>query len=90
MAQVAVLDDNLHMRTDFSLISVKPLPIESCVDIFLREYSANMDDDIMTADDTECCVAEALTADDKEKLIQIIDGRAGRNTLVINRLGALT
>ena len=44
----------------------------------------------MTAVDTECCVAEALTAEDKERLVQIIDGRAGCNTLVINRLGALT
>ena len=89
-SNISILFASRIMRTDFSLISIKPLPIESCVDIFLREYSANMDDDIMTADDTECCVAEALTADDKEKLIQIIDGRAGRNTLVINRLGALT
>lgn len=89
-SNISILFASRIMRMDFSLISVKPLPIESCVDIFLREYSANMDDDIMTADDTECCVAEALTADDKEKLIQIIDGRAGRNTLVINRLGALT
>lgn len=89
-SNISILFASRIMRTDFSLISVKPLPIESCVDIFLREYSANMDDDIMTADDTECCVAEALTADDKEKLIQIIDGRAGCNTLVINRLGALT
>ena len=89
-SNISILFASRIMRTDFSLISVKPLPIESCVDIFLREYNANMDDDIMTADDTECCVAEALTADDKEKLIQIIDGRAGCNTLVINRLGALT
>lgn len=89
-SNISIIFASRIMRMDFSLISVKPLPIESCVDIFLREYSANMDDDIMTADDTECCVAEALTADDKEKLIQIIDGRAGRNTLVINRLGALT
>lgn len=89
-SNISILFASRIMRMDFSLISVKPLPIESCVDIFLREYSANMDDDIMTADDTECCVAEALTADDKEKLIQIIDGRAGCNTLVINRLGALT
>lgn len=89
-SNISILFASRIMRMDFSLISIKPLPIESCVDIFLREYSANMDDDIMTADDTECCVAEALTADDKEKLIQIIDGRAGRNTLVINRLGALT
>ena len=88
-SNIAILFASRIMRMDFTLISVKPLPIESCVDIFLREYSANMDDDIMTADDTECCVAEALTAEDKEKLIQIIDGRAGRNTLVINRLGAL-
>lgn len=88
-SNISILFASRIMRMDFSLISVKPLPIESCVDIFLREYSANMDDDIMTADDTECCVAEALTADDKEKLIQIIDGRAGCNTLVINRLGAL-
>ena len=89
-SNISILFASRIMRMDFSLISVKPLPIESCVDIFLREYGANMDDDIMTADDTECCVAEDLTADDKEKLIQIIDGRAGRNTLVINRLGALT
>lgn len=88
-SNISILFASRIMRTDFSLISVKPLPIESCVDIFLREYSANMDDDIMTADDTECCVAEALTAEDKERLVQIIDGRAGRNTLVINRLGAL-
>lgn len=88
-SNISILFVSRIMRTDFSLISVKPLPIESCVDIFLREYSANMDDDIMTADDTECCVAEALTAEDKERLVQIIDGRAGRNTLVINRLGAL-
>ena len=89
-SNISILFASRIMRMDFSLISVKPLPIESCVDIFLREYNANIDDDVMTADDTECCVAEALTADDKEKLIQIIDGRAGRNTLVINRLGALT
>lgn len=88
-SNISILFASRIMRMDFSLISVKPLPIESCVDIFLREYSANMDDDIMTADDTECCVAEALTAEDKERLVQIIDGRAGRNTLVINRLGAL-
>lgn len=88
-SNIAILFASRIMRMDFTLISVKPLPIESCVDIFLREYSANMDDDIMTADDTECCVAEALTAEDKERLVQIIDGRAGRNTLVINRLGAL-
>lgn len=89
-SNISILFASRIMRMDFSLVSVKPLPIESCVDIFLREYNANIDDDVMTADDTECCVAEALTADDKEKLIQIIDGRAGRNTLVINRLGALT
>lgn len=89
-SNISILFASRIMRMDFSLISVKPLPIESCVDIFLREYNANIDDDVMTADDTECCVAEALTADDKEKLIQIIDGRAGRNALVINRLGALT
>ena len=89
-SNISILFASRIMRMDFSLISVKPLPIESCVDIFLREYNANIDDDVMTADDTECCVAEDLTADDKEKLIQIIDGRAGRNTLVINRLGALT
>ena len=88
-SNISILFASRIMRMDFSLISVKPLTIESCVDIFLREYSANMDDDIMTADDTECCVAEALTAEDKERLVQIIDGRAGRNTLVINRLGAL-
>lgn len=88
-SNISILFASRIMRMDFSLISVKPLPIESCVDIFLREYNANIDDDVMTAVDTECCVAEALTADDKEKLIQIIDGRAGRNTLVLNRLGAL-
>ena len=43
----------------------------------------------MAEDDAECCAAETLTAEDKERLIRIIDGRAGRNTLVINRLGAL-
>lgn len=88
-SNISIIFASRIMRMDFSLISVKPLPIESCVDIFLREYSANMDDDIMTADDTECCVAEVLTAEDKERLVQIIDGRAGRNTLVLNRLGAL-
>ncbi len=89
-SNISILFASRIMRMDFSLISVKPLPIESCVDIFLREYNANIDDGVMTADDAECCSTEILTADDKEKLIQIIDGRAGRNTLVINRLGALT
>lgn len=88
-SNISILFASRIMRMDFSLISVKPLPIESCIDIFLREYNANIDDDVMTAVDTECCVAEALTAEDKERLVQIIDGRAGRNTLVINRLGAL-
>lgn len=88
-SNISIIFASRIMRMDFSLISVKPLPIESRVDIFLREYSAKMDDDIMTADDTECCVAETLTAEDKERLVQIIDGRAGCNTLVINRLGAL-
>lgn len=88
-SNISILFASRIMRMDFSLISVKPLPIESCVDIFLREYNANIDDDILTADDTECCVAEVLTAEDKERLVQIIDGRAGRNTLVLNRLGAL-
>ena len=88
-SNISIIFASRIMRMDFSLISVKPLPIESCVDIFLREYNANIDDDILTADDTECCVAEVLTAEDKERLVQIIDGRAGRNTLVLNRLGAL-
>lgn len=88
-SNISILFASRIMRMDFSLISVKPLPIESCVDIFLREYSANMDDDIVVGDDVECCSKEILAAEDKEKLIQIIDGRAGRNTLVINRLGAL-
>ncbi|WP_077532443.1 DUF11 domain-containing protein [Massiliimalia massiliensis] len=88
-SNISILFASRIMRMDFLLISVKPLPIESCIDIFLREYNANIDDDVMTAVDTECCVAEALTAEDKERLVQIIDGRAGRNTLVINRLGAL-
>lgn len=88
-SNISILFASRIMRMDFSLVSVKPLPIESCVDIFLREYNANIDDDIMAENDAGCCTAEALTAEDKERLIQIIDGRAGRNTLVINRLGAL-
>lgn len=88
-SNISILFASRIMRTDFSLISVKPLPIESCVDIFLQEYNANMDDNLMAADDAECCTVEALIAEDKERLIRIIDGRAGRNTLVINRLGAL-
>lgn len=88
-SNISILFASRIMRMDFSLVSVKPLPIESCVDIFLREYNANIDDDIMTENDAGCCTAEALTAEDKERLIQIIDGRAGRNTLVINRLGAM-
>ena len=55
-SNISILFASRIMRMDFSLISVKPLPIESCVDIFLREYNANIDDDVMTADDTECCV----------------------------------
>jgi len=88
-SNISILFASRIMRMDFSPVSVKPLPIESCVDIFLREYNANIDDDIMTENDAECCTAEALTAEDKERLIQIIDGRAERNTLVINRLGAM-
>lgn len=88
-SNISILFASRIMRMDFSPVSVKPLPIESCVEIFLREYNANIDDDIMMGNDTECCTAETLTAEDKERLIRIIDGRAGRNTLVINRLGAL-
>lgn len=88
-SNISILFASRIMRMDFSLISVKPLSIESCIGIFLREYNANIDDDIMAEDDAKFCSTEILTADDKEKLIQIIDGRAGRNTLVINRLGAL-
>ena len=35
-SNISILFASRIMRMDFSLISVKPLPIESCVDIFLR------------------------------------------------------
>lgn len=88
-SNISILFASRIMRTDFSLVNVKSLPIESCVDIFLREYTANIGDDIMGNNDTECRASETLTEDDKKRLVQIIDGRAGRNTLVIKRLGAM-
>lgn len=87
---VSILFASRIMRKGFSHVSIKPLPIDSCVDIFLREYTADIDVDILVEDDIESCGSEILTAEDKEKLVQIIDGRAGRNTLVVSRLSAMT
>ena len=88
-SNISILFASRIIRTDFSLVNVKALPIESCVDIFLREYNANIGDDFMGKDDTECYTRESLTVEDKKRLVRIIDGRAGLNTLVIKRLGAM-
>lgn len=88
-SNISILFASRIMRTDFTLASVGSLPIESCVDIFLREYHADTGDDLMGENDTERHADEALTVEDQNRLVRIIDERAGRNTLVVKRLGAM-
>ena len=78
--RAAILFSSRVAARNFENIDVPFLSADVCVDIFQTQRYESADQ--------ECWLP--LTEEDRETLSEIIETRAGRNTLIVNRLGAIT